>query len=255
MIYPTVSVVITTYNRPKALKRAIESALKQTLKPLEILVCEDGSSVEVEQIITSFNCPQIKRLSASHAGRPAIPRNRGVHVAQGEWLAFLDDDDLWLPDKLERQIDLAQASGCRAVCTNAWRIQNGKRMGTYFSLPLPAEFSFWQLLRANLVICSSSIVHHDLFEEVIGFPEAETLRAIEDYALWLRVAALTNFAYLPEPLLEYTDEPTVSIRNDGGTVQRQKFYVLQDFSNWARNANQVYFFLMVKLLSLTFKIV
>ena len=235
-MHNTVSVIIPTYNRPQALHRAIESTLAQTLAPLEILVCEDGSSAETEQIITSFNHPQVRWLPALHAGRPAMPRNRGIHAAQGEWLAFLDDDDVWLPEKLEHQMKLARATDCQAICTNAWRVQNGERQGHYFNQALQGKFNFKQLLRSNMVICSSAIIYHSLLEKVKGFPETETFLAIEDYALWLRVAALTDFAYSPEPLLEYTDEPSQSMRKQGLTVQEQKRRVFQDFSVWSRDA-------------------
>ena len=233
---PAISVIIPTYNHPQVLHRAIESALTQTLATLEIWVCEDGSSAETEQVVNNFGHAQVKWLPASHAGRPAVPRNRGIRAAQGEWLAFVDDDDAWLPGKLEQQMQLAHATGCRAICTNAWRVQNGKRQGHYFSQPLQRKFNFKQLLRSNMVICSSVLIHRGLLEKARGFPETETLRAIEDYALWLRVAALTDFAYSPEPLLEYTDEPSQSIRKQGLTVQEQKRRVLQDFLGWARDA-------------------
>lgn len=232
----TISVIIPTYNRPQALRRAIESALAQTLVPLEILVCEDGSNTETEQIITSFSHPLVKWLPASHAGRPAIPRNRGIRAAQGEWLAFLDDDDVWLPEKLSRQIELVRATNCRAACANAWRVQSGKRQGFYFSQLLSTKINFRNLLQSNMVICSSAIFHRDLLEKVKGFPEAEELLAIEDYALWLHVAAFTNFAYSPEPLLEYADEPSQSIRNQVLSLSQQKRRVFHDFSIWAKDA-------------------
>jgi glycosyltransferase involved in cell wall biosynthesis len=232
----TVSVIIPTFNRPQALSRSIESALAQTHLPLEILVCEDGSSTDTERIVASFDTPQVKWLPALHAGRPAIPRNRGIHAARGEWLAFLDDDDVWLPEKLEKQVKLAKATGYKAICANAWKVQDEKRKGYYFSKPQNGKIIFKQLLRTNLVICSSAIFHRSLLEKVKGFPEVETLLALEDYALWLRIAVFTNFGYIPEPLLEYIDEPSQSIRNKEITEREQRLRVFQDFSAWARNA-------------------
>ncbi len=231
----TISVIISTYNRPQALHRAIESVITQTLAPLEILVCEDGSCTETEQIIASFNLSQVKWLPASHVGRPAIPRNRGIHAARGEWLAFLDDDDVWLPEKLERQMKLARDTDCRMICTNAWKVHSGKRQGFYFNQQLQERFSFKQLLRSNLVICSSVVIHRSLLKKVKGFPETETLIALEDYALWLRVGALTEFVYIPEPLLEYADEPAQSIRKQSLTIQEQKRRVFHNFLTWAKN--------------------
>lgn len=233
---PAISVIIPTHDRPQALRRAIESVLMQSLAPLEILVCEDGCTTETEQTIASFNHPQVKWLPAPRVGRPALPRNRGISAAHGEWLAFLDDDDAWLHNKLERQMALASETGCRAVCANAWKVQNRKRQDLCFSQLLLGKFNFRQLLQSNIVICSSVIIHRSLLEKIRGFPEAETLLAVEDYALWLRVSVLTDFAYFPEPLLEYTDEPSQSIRKQVLTVQEQKRRVFQDFFDWARSA-------------------
>jgi glycosyltransferase involved in cell wall biosynthesis len=243
---PEVSVIIPTFNRPRALQRAIDSALTQTLAPLEILVCEDGTTTETEQLVASISQLPVKWLPGRHSKRPAIPRNRGIRAARGEWLAFLDDDDVWEPDKLDRQLKLVRATNCRAACANAWRVQRGKRQGLYLSQPLLEKINFSQLLQSNLVICSSAILHRSLLEKVKGFPEAEEVLAIEDYALWLRVAAFTDFAYSPEPLLEYTDEPSQSIRKQGLTGQEQKRRVLHDFSDWSKYVRLPYFGLKVK---------
>lgn len=233
----SISVIIPTYNRPQTLRRAIASVLAQTLVPLEILVCEDGISPEIEQIVSSFKSPLVKWLPATRAGRPAIPRNRGMRIAQGEWLAFLDDDDIWLPNKLEEQIKLAQATGCRAICANAWRVQNGKRQGTYLNQIRPTKINFEHLLQENRVICSSAVLQRSLLEKIQGFPESEMLLALEDYALWLRATVLTDFAYSPELLLEYSDEPAQSLRKQSLTPSEQKRRVLADFQQWAKKAH------------------
>lgn len=247
---PVISVIIPTYNRPQTLHRAIASTLLQSLAPFEVLVCEDGHSIETAKTIDSFNQPKIKYIPATHVGRPAIPRNRGIHAAQGEWIAFLDDDDAWLPEKLEQQIKLAHATGCRAICTNAWQVQNGKRNGRYFHQLSKRKLRFNQFLKANMVICSSAIIHRSLFEKAKGFPEEETMLAIEDYALWLRIATLTDFAYVPEPLLEYTNEPQQSIRKQVLTVKEQKRRVFQDFSAWTKTINRRDLSWVVKIASL-----
>ena len=170
-------------------------------------------------------------VAGSHSGRPAVPRNRGMAVARGEWLAFLDSDDEWLPGKLAAQLAALRRSGRLASSTNAWRVVAGARQ----SIPLLAEpgqlAGFPKLLAGNIVVCSSAVIHRSLVAVVEGFPET-AVKVPEDYGLWLRISTLTEFDYLAEPLVLYRDQPADSIRAhdlDG----RTKGQVLVDFSGGA----------------------
>lgn len=231
---PTVSVIIPTWNRGALTVAAAESALRQTHAPLEILVCDDGSTDDTEQRIRAMSDPRVRWLPGPRGGRPAIPRNRGIAAARGAWLAFLDSDDEWLPDKLERQIATVRACGRLACCTNAWRVlpdvdQRDRMGGDRDSFHTLAD-----LLVGNAVICSSAMIHRSLLAKAEGFPEAAVLKALEDYALWLRIACLDEFAYLAEPLVLYRDEPAASVRADGLDARAQRVEVLADFIAWCR---------------------
>src|ERR1700733_3783442 len=116
----SVSVVIPTWNRAASIERAVRSALNQTHSVLEILVCDDGSTDDTKAILSSIGNEKIKFIEGTHAGRPAIPRNRGIALAKGNWIAFLDSDDAWLPEKIERQIAALTKSNCSASSTNAF---------------------------------------------------------------------------------------------------------------------------------------
>src|SRR6202008_6231 len=140
------------------------------------------------------------------AGRPAIPRNRGIKLAKGNWIAFLDSDDDWLPGKIEKQLAAAQKNNCLASCTNAFRVLPGQgRTSAYLQLK-EKIISFGRLINTNFVICSSAMLHRSALEKTGGFPEDEKLKAIEDYALWLRISTVTDFAYTDEPLVDYLDD-------------------------------------------------
>ena len=106
-----VSVIIPTYNRQHTLLAAIQSALSQTLPPLEVLVCDDGSTDGSAEAVAALDDPRVRWLTGPHAGYPAVPRNRGLREARGEWVAFLDDDDVWLPEKLAVQKKMLYATG------------------------------------------------------------------------------------------------------------------------------------------------
>ncbi len=228
----TVSVIIPTWNRAKTLKKAIESALNQTVQPLEILVCDDGSTDESKEIVESINDTSVKWIEGYRAGRPAIPRNRGIKESKGEWLAFLDSDDEWLPEKLELQLKLAKELNCKASCTNAYRIIPNRNDKTLYLEYKKSMLSFNELIKDNYIICSSAIIHKSLIEKVEGFPQESWVKTSEDYGLWLRVAMISDFAYLDQPLVLYNDDPKTSFRSldpDGWT---QKKNVLRSFFCW-----------------------
>lgn len=227
-----VSVVIPNYNRSDLLVKAIRSALCQTVPVLEVLVCDDGSTDNCEAAVRALKDGRVRWLPGPRGGCPAIPRNRGIAESRGDWVAFLDNDDEWLPEKLERELALAERLGCRAACANALRLVPGKgTTGRYLSFGRE-RIAFDDLLSVNLVICSSALLHRSLFERVAGFPEDEGLRALEDYALWLRVATLTDFAFDAEPMLIYRDDAAGSIRGAGVSVWSQRKAVFADFVAW-----------------------
>jgi teichuronic acid biosynthesis glycosyltransferase TuaG len=228
-----ISVIIPTWNRALLLKRAIISVLNQTISPLEILVCDDGSTDESEALVRSITDERVKWLAGSRGGRPAIPRNHGILESKGEWLAFLDSDDEWLPDKLEKQMELVKMSGCKAACSNAFRFIPDRGIDGEYLTWQKEQIFFDDLLRVNQVICSSCMIHRSLIDDIQGFPEETGM--IEDYALWLRVATQTNFAYVNKPLVIYRDDAKNSVRSMVETdVWIQRKIVLRDFLNWAK---------------------
>jgi glycosyltransferase involved in cell wall biosynthesis len=231
---PAVSVIIPTWNRAATVVAAVESALAQTHAPLEVLVCDDGSTDDSEQRIRALSDRRVRWLPGPRGGRPAIPRNRGIAAARGQWLAFLDSDDEWLPDKLERQLAAVRATGRLASSTNARRVCPDRgELDVMLDGP-DASHAFGDLLQANKIICSSALFHASLLASVEGFPEPSQLKALEDYALWLRIACLTEFTYLAEPLVRYRDEPVASVRAEGLDSKMQRTVVLADFLAWCR---------------------
>jgi len=230
-----VSVIIPTWNRADMIEKAIRSAINQTLSPLEVLVCDDGSTDNSEIIVNSINDSRVKWVPGPHRGLPAIPRNRGISESRGEWLAFLDSDDEWLPGKLQKQLQLAHKLNCKALCANAYHFVPEKGIVDNLLSWSKEIISFDDLVKGNQVICSSSLIHRSLLESVTGFPEDPEV--IEDYALWLRVATQTYFAFVNEPLLIYRDDPENSIRGKiTEDIPLQRKHVLSDFAKWAETA-------------------
>ena len=152
-------------------------------------------------------------------------------------MAFLDSDDEWVPDKLEAQLKVARRLGAGAVCSNASRVTaDGLELGTLLDWSRP-RLTFGELLEVNRVVCSSCVLHRSLLAKTGGFPEGPEFKAVEDYALWLRVAALMDFAYCRDALVRYRDDPKTSIRSEQSIPpETQKRMVLAATSLWLRRA-------------------
>ena len=194
----SISVIIPTHNRAHLLPRALDSVLNQTKRAEEIVIVDDGSTDDTSDLIQS-NYPEVITLHQSNRGVSAA-RNRGIREASGEWLAFLDSDDEWLADKLERQMAALGEHPETKVChTDEIWIRCGRRVNP---MKKHAKHGGW-IFRKCLALCcispSSVLIHRSVFSDVGQFDES--LPACEDYDLWLRVTARYPVHYLPEKLL------------------------------------------------------
>jgi glycosyltransferase involved in cell wall biosynthesis len=203
---PRVSVVIPTYNRGELLLEAVRSALTQTLADLEVIVADDGSSDASVDLVEGLADDRVKVVRLAHTGLLGAVRNAGLRRARGEFIAFLDSDDVWDREKLERQLMvLDREPGVGLVCSNARVIDESGRetKALYLTYEAVSSDSLAALVKVNFVLISSAVARRELLEHVGGFTEDIRLRGVEDYDLWLRVRAVSRLAYLPEPLLAY----------------------------------------------------
>jgi glycosyltransferase involved in cell wall biosynthesis len=233
-----VSVVIPTWNRGPLLEQAVSSVLAQSEPRLELFVCDDGSTDDSADRIARFSDPRVRWLPGPRQGRPAAARNRGIAAATGQWVAFLDSDDTWRPDKLAIQLAHGQAMGAAAVATNALRIDRAGQATTFFPT-MPRQLRLADLLRVNGVICSSCMVRRDVLQITGGFPEEAAYAAFEDYCLWLKVAAVTDIVCVAEPLVNYRDVSAESLRGDtpvANTVIRRRSR--QSLISWSRSSGR-----------------
>lgn len=231
--------IIPTWNRADTIGRAVRSVLGQTYPHLEVLICDDGSTDGTREVIDPLNDGRIIWLPGERSGRPAPPRNRGIAAAGGEWLAFLDSDDEWMPRKIEMQLLAMERQRTYAAASNALRIVPGQK---------PEPFLFWNkntiffsnLAVGNLVVSSSAIIHKSLIADTGGFPEEPEMKAVEDYALWLRVATFTNFSFIREMVVNYYDQPAQSVRKDDQGFFGRKKLVFQNYRRWAKSTNHAW---------------
>ena len=195
---PTVTVVIPTYNRMGLLSRALTSVARQTQPPNEVVLVDDGSTDDTEGLIRR-QFPDVRYLQQENRG-VAAARNRGIREAKGEWLAFLDSDDEWLPHKLERQLDAVREEPEFSFChTNEIWIRRGKRVNPLKKHAKSGGYIFKKCLPLCVISPSSVLILRSLFEQVGLFDES--LPACEDYDLWLRITAIRPVLYLEEPLI------------------------------------------------------
>ena len=188
-----ITAIIPAYNASKAIDAAIESVLAQTYPAWEILVVDDGSTDDTADCVSRYSHP-VRLFKQANAG-PAAARNRGAKEAAGDWFAFLDADDIWLPEKLARQIAYAADPQVGIVCGR-------KRAAPGVT---EVEFlSFDVLWQKNRIGNSTVMIRREAFEQVGGFDEGRDLISVEDYNLWLRLAA-TEWKILlgPELLMRY----------------------------------------------------
>lgn len=203
-----VSVVIPTYQRHEKCSQAVTSALDQELEPLEVLVCDDGSTDQTEEVITrlSVDDPRVRYLRLpENQGTPAPARNLGIDNARGDWVAFLDADDRWLPGKLAAQSELLAGDRYDVVASDATRTTGGP----YFGLDETKEPAIGELLVHNPIITSTAVARRSSLLDAGGFPRSALglpVGGAEDYGLWLNLAyGRSRFAVMPDQLAIYDD--------------------------------------------------
>jgi glycosyltransferase involved in cell wall biosynthesis len=192
------SIIIPTFNRASLVKEAIESVLAQTNQQFELIVVDDGSTDNTSEILSSFE-GRIQTIQMRHTG-PSAARNRGIREARGDFIAFLDSDDLWLPEKLKKQIDFFENRPEVLICqTEETWIRNGVRVNPLKKHTKYSGWIFCQCLPLCIVSPSSVMLHRRVLEKVGLFDEG--LLACEDYDLWLRIASRYPIYLIKERLI------------------------------------------------------
>jgi glycosyltransferase involved in cell wall biosynthesis len=241
-IYPSkqtvdVSVVIPAYNAARWIDRSLTSVLAQTVTPVEIIVVDDGSVDETADLMQRY-ATTVRYIRQSNSG-PSVARNRGIREARSPWIAFLDADDEWLPDKMEAQLAILRDRPDLKWCGSACRIvENGKeppRCPATEKVGRPTAETelhyFAALLDWVLFVTSGFVVRRSVFDEVGGFDA--TLRSGEDVDLWCRVA-------LRHPRVGYCCEPCWLYYQDNLESASRKGRVARDpqLRSFCRNMRQ-----------------
>ncbi|UBF24885.1 glycosyltransferase [Kovacikia minuta CCNUW1] len=206
-----ISVIIPAYNSMTYLPETLNSVLGQTHADFEVLIIDDGSSDHVQEWASKIADSRVKLIAQPNQGASAA-RNTGITHAQGKYLAFLDADDLWQPNKLEKQLQCF-AENPEVGLVHTWvTMINEKSKPTGGILTSFSEGAVWeQLLERNTIACCSVMVRRDCFEQAGLFDQS--LRSAEDWDMWIRIARYYPFAVIRQPLALYRMIPTSKSKN------------------------------------------
>ena len=204
---PRVSVIIRTYNRVDLLRAAIESAFAQTFRDFELIVADDGSTDATRDLVAQY-ADRITPVWLEHTGNQAAVMNAGIRAARGEFIAFLDDDDVWLPEKLQQQIARLDSDRCFGFCYG-----NARLLSPEGRLSAPAlrrdQIVRGSVLRAmvrSMCVQTSTVVIRRAWVDAIGLFD-ERQRACEEYFYFLQLARCAWAICEPEPVCWIREHP------------------------------------------------
>jgi glycosyltransferase involved in cell wall biosynthesis len=248
MELPFFTVVIPTYNRPDLLKAAIQSVIDQTYENFELIVVDDASSNTTQNIVSSFADKRIRYMLNEHAKGGGGARNTAIFIAKGEWVAFLDDDDIWLPEKLQAQYELAQKVNetVGLICTD-YGIYKNRKSDPVIYKNRPSGWVRNKLLYGGTIGCMSSVcVRAGVLKAIEGFDER--FPSNQDQDLYLRVSELSEFAHVPKTLAYIFQERRIRIgqnpksKLEGYIMLRNKYLDLINKSLRLRHRRESYIF-------------
>jgi glycosyltransferase involved in cell wall biosynthesis len=239
---PKVSVIIPTRNRAEFLRQAITSALKQTLQNLEIIVVDDASEDYTGHVIQSFTDPRIRYIRHDTCRGQGATRNAGLHLASGEYVALLDDDDQWMPQKLERQVALLDESPSKVamVYTGICRIDVSTKRIVNWVIPDKRGSLFEDICKQNFIGgCSSVMFRRSCLDKIGCFDEE--LASAADYDMWLRISKEFDIEYIREALVVYAVHPNristnyeSKVRGLEAVLKKHRRYLALDSQNQSR---------------------
>lgn len=204
---PLVSVIIPVYNGEKTIRQTIESVLNQTFRDLELIVINDGSQDSTLKIVSTIQDSRLQVFSYPNSG-VSVSRNRGIAQAKGEFVSFIDADDLWTPDKLEAQVKVLQENPQAGVAYSwtDWVDESGQLVGRGSHLTEQGQVFAKLLLNDFIGSGSNVLICRKALDEVGDFDQS--IAHAEDWDMWLRLAAKYEFLAVPYPQVLYRISPS-----------------------------------------------
>lgn len=201
-----VSVIIPSYNRAHCIAACIQSVLNQTMQDLEVIIVDDCSKDNTEEVVNKIQDPRVKFIRHDKNQGGAVARNTGIEKASGEFIAFLDSDDLWLPNKLEKQISFMEEKGDSFGLCYTWFILQDPEGNEIMRLEYDIQGrEIPELLIRNYVGTFSSVVFRASVLKAVNGLDPK-MRSCQDWDLFIRANQVTDICYVPEHLVIYLQD-------------------------------------------------
>lgn len=197
----TVSIITPSYNSEKFIAQTIESVLSQTYTEWEMIIVDDKSMDNTVKLIETYTQKdkRIKYIVLEENSGPAVARNRAIEEAEGKYIAFLDADDLWMPQKLEKQIAFMQRENIALSYTGYYRFEESAEE-IKDEITVPMKVDYHELLKQNIIGCLTAVYD----TKIVGKVYMPLIRKRQDFGLWLKILKEVPYAYaLQEPLAYY----------------------------------------------------
>jgi len=201
---PSVSIVIPTYNHAHFLQKCLQSVIEQTYSDWEAIIVNNFSEDDTVEVVNSFQDPRIQLINFRNNGIIAASRNQGIKNARGRYIAFLDSDDIWMPDKLDKQVRQMEADSeiLLSYVLFTWMLDNGMTRGVWPKQKNRFRGRIFKSLYLKCVIPNSGVmVRREVFSELGLLNESKKLIAAEDSDMWLRIARRGVIDYVDQPPL------------------------------------------------------
>ena len=232
--YPVISVIIPTYNHAHFLSKAIDSVRRQTFTEWELIVVNNYSEDDTTAVVASFSDPRIRLENFRNNGIIAASRNHGIALAHGDYIAFLDSDDEWYPEKLDRCVAML-AEGNDLVCHGETWVRNGGAFRKVSYGPKGTLDYYSLLFERNFLSTSAVTVRKSCLDKVDGFSEDSVFAMVEDYELWLKLSSAGfRFAFVEEILGEFNIHKANNSRSVLRQMRAELAVLEKQFSRWKK---------------------
>ncbi len=224
-----VSIIIPAYNSMKFLPETLASVWQQTFSDFEVLIVDDGSSDNIKEWVSQIDDARLKLIAQVNQGASAA-RNTGIKAARGEYIAFLDADDIWMPTKLETHVSYLDKNPDVGLVYSWTAITDAEGKPTGRVMTPADEGDVWKkILVRNIVVCPSVLVRRCCFDKVGLF--IDSLRFNEDWEMWIRIASQYQFAVIKEPLVYYRQHPNNTSKKWQSMQDGYKFVIEKTFQS------------------------
>lgn len=216
-----ITIIIPSYNRADYIAETIESVLAQTYRNIEVIIIDDGSTDNTREIVERY-VPQVQYVYQQNSERGAS-RNHGLRLAKGEYISFLDSDDLWMPEKLAADVEFIEARpNVGVVYTDALQIDSNGKYLKKLKAGRHSGIVTKHILRENFIRIGAHLILTDKARETGGFNEDRELSGSEDWEFWVRLSTMTEFAYNPVAFVKIRTHEANTMSNPAGMERSMK---------------------------------